>query len=241
MRPTKRFYALLERIIAGEGSLKAADKAAGLSPGTLSRWTTQTDREISPRSLIALARNLGEKYRFTREELFAMAGYLESPASVNSLSSTARTGHLTPADLMVAVESALFEVLPPDVYAEVARYMPAVGQEIAASSFSEMVTEYYPAPARTPPNAFIILVTGRCMLPRIAPGARVIVDRDRVPEPGDVVVAVRENEATLKRLVRRDDGSYLLAPDNPLFAPIEMDTDDTRILGVVIDVLTGKP
>jgi len=82
IRPTRHFYELLETIIAGEGNLKEADKAAGLKFGTFSRWTTQKEREVSAELLIVLARNLGEKYHFSREQVYVMAGLLEPPKAV---------------------------------------------------------------------------------------------------------------------------------------------------------------
>ena len=245
IRPTGRFYELLETIIAGEGNLKEADKAAGLKFGTFSRWTTQKEREVSAELLIVLARNLGKKYGFTREQVYVMAGLLEPPdeASVggNSQANVPLVGHRTPADLTIPLTIRLVEALPPGLLAEAARYLPEVEQAIAANQWVGVTTEHFPSPASAPPNAFILKVTGHCMETCIPHGSRVLVDRARQAEPGNVVLVVRGNEATLKRLVIRADGSFVLVPDNSLFAPIELDQGDARIVGVVIDVFHGMP
>jgi repressor LexA len=63
----------------------------------------------------------------------------------------------------------------------------------------------------------------------------VIVRRQDSAEPGDVVVALVDAEATVKTLTRR--GRRLeLAPANPSYEPIAIDSEGTRILGKVIEL-----
>ena len=69
----------------------------------------------------------------------------------------------------------------------------------------------------------------------ILPGDVVIVQRQEDALSGDIVVALVEDEATVKRLKRRA-GRIELHPANPAFAPIVPDPAEVRILGKVIEV-----
>ena len=63
----------------------------------------------------------------------------------------------------------------------------------------------------------------------ILPGDRVIVRPQPTAEPGEIVVALLGDEATVKRFSRRDGGVWLL-PENEAFSPI--DGREAKILGV---------
>ena len=68
----------------------------------------------------------------------------------------------------------------------------------------------------------------------ILPGDMVIVRPQPTAEPGEIVVALLEDEATVKRFSRRGGHVWLL-PENEDFAPI--DGDRAAILGTVRGVL----
>ena len=69
----------------------------------------------------------------------------------------------------------------------------------------------------------------------ILPGDIVVVRRQERAEPGDIVVALVSDEATVKRLrVRR--GRPELHAENPKFEPIVPDPKDLRLLGKVVEV-----
>jgi DNA polymerase V len=69
-------------------------------------------------------------------------------------------------------------------------------------------------------------------------GDRIVVDRAVEPQQGDVVVAVLNNDLTIKRL-GKVDGNIALIPENPHFQPIIMkdDEDTLEIWGVVTNCL----
>lgn len=68
-------------------------------------------------------------------------------------------------------------------------------------------------------------------------GDRIVVDRALDPVQGDVVVAVFNNDLTIKRL-GKIDGRLALIPENPHFAPIVMeDGDELVVWGVVTNCL----
>ena len=72
MRP--EFRAFLERVIREEGGVQAADKAAGVPPGTFSRWTNRPGTRVRPESVIKLAQTVGRARGVTMLQLLAAAG-----------------------------------------------------------------------------------------------------------------------------------------------------------------------
>ena len=83
---------------------------------------------------------------------------------------------------------------------------------------------------------FALRVRGESMREAaILPGDVVIVHRQPTALSGDIVVALVEEEATVKRLKVRG-GRIELHPANPAFDPIVPDPAQVRILGKVIEV-----
>ena len=83
---------------------------------------------------------------------------------------------------------------------------------------------------------FALRVRGESMTGAgILPGDVVVVRRQPTASPGDIVVALVGEEATVKRL-RRVRGRAELHPANPEFAPIVPAQGELAILGVVIEV-----
>lgn len=87
-------------------------------------------------------------------------------------------------------------------------------------------------------EAFFLKVKGDSMVgAHIQDGDYVLVRRQEVAEHGDIVVALLDDEATVKRLYRRGRALFLQT-ENPTMAPIEVKGEDRfRILGKVIGVL----
>lgn len=85
---------------------------------------------------------------------------------------------------------------------------------------------------------FVLRVTGwSMMLAGIMDGDRIVVDRALEPQKGDIVVAVLNNDLTIKRL-GDVDGKLALIPENPHFQPIVMkDGDELTVWGVVTHCL----
>ena len=85
---------------------------------------------------------------------------------------------------------------------------------------------------------FALTVQGESMLQAgILPGDTVIVRRQPVAKPGDIVVALVGEEATVKRY-REKQGRIELHPENDLFQPIvpREDGEPFSLLGRVIEV-----
>lgn len=68
----------------------------------------------------------------------------------------------------------------------------------------------------------------------ILPGDLVVVHQQATARNGEIVVALLEDEATVKTLSRRD-GQIWLLPANPDYQPI--DGTDCSILGKVVAVV----
>lgn len=83
------------------------------------------------------------------------------------------------------------------------------------------------------PNAFAARVTGRCMEPGISPGDIVLIDPDRRPEVGEMVVVTDRAGGTLVKWFRIDENGepYLRAADGSEVRPTR-----AHLEGVVFDI-----
>lgn len=86
-------------------------------------------------------------------------------------------------------------------------------------------------------DTYLLEVRGESMIEeQIRHGDFVVVQRERRPRPGDIVVAVLEDEsATLKKYHPQPDGSVILQPANRAMAPIHVPSCAVR--GVVTGVI----
>lgn len=89
---------------------------------------------------------------------------------------------------------------------------------------------------------FALKASGRSMINAgIQPGDIVIVRQQQIAENRDIVVALLDGEATVKRL-HYSAGRIELRPENPRFKPIVVQPDrDLRILGKVVAVRRIAP
>ncbi|UCF93442.1 MAG: repressor LexA [Desulfobacterales bacterium] len=111
--------------------------------------------------------------------------------------------------------------------------VPAGPLDIAA----EDLEGYLPVQApHSSSELFGLRVRGRSMIGAgILPGDIVVVRRQPSADPGDIVVALVGDEATVKRLrIRRN--RVELHPENPDFEPIIPNTTELTLLGKVIEV-----
>lgn len=107
----------------------------------------------------------------------------------------------------------------------------AAGQPILAQ---ENIEDYFPIPASLLPNAdlFMLTVKGDSMVNvGIFEGDRVIVEQTPSARNGEIVVALVEDGATVKRFYK-EEGHYRLQPENDLLDPIIL--DHVEVLGKVI-------
>ena len=110
----------------------------------------------------------------------------------------------------------------------------AAGEPILAE---ERIEDYFPFPAEALPNAetFMLNVKGESMIDAgILPGDRLIVEQRSTAENGEIVVALLDDSATVKRYYKEKD-HYRLQPENASMDPII--TDHVDILGKVIGLI----
>ncbi|HYB44449.1 MAG TPA: transcriptional repressor LexA, partial [Candidatus Methylomirabilis sp.] len=88
-------------------------------------------------------------------------------------------------------------------------------------------------------DVFALRVRGESMIDaHIVDGDFVLVRKQAAASPGDIVAALIDGEATVKRF-GRDGGAVVLKPENPAMKPIVVPPgrEDFRVLGKVIGVL----
>ena len=84
---------------------------------------------------------------------------------------------------------------------------------------------------------FVLRVVGESMVDEgIHDGDLVVVQRRERVEPGEMVVALVGNEATLKRFYPEGE-SVRLQPANPAMAPIRVPAREVRVQGVVVGLM----
>ncbi len=101
----------------------------------------------------------------------------------------------------------------------------------------ENVTDYYPIPVDMLPNqkVFMLTVKGDSMIKcGILNGDKVIVEQQSTCRQGEIVVALVDDSATVKRFYK-EDGHIRLQPENDTMDPIIV--PDCKILGKVIGLI----
>jgi SOS regulatory protein LexA len=121
--------------------------------------------------------------------------------------------------------------------ASVAAQVPILGRVTAGVPILaiEEVEGYIPFPEKSGKELFALHISGFSMRDAgILDGDFVIAEQTQAVSNGDIVVAMIEDEATVKRFYR-EDGRFRLQPENPDFDPIY--TDEVTILGKIISVI----
>ena len=114
--------------------------------------------------------------------------------------------------------------------------VPLVGTVAAGVPLlaEENIENYYPIPVELLPNAetFMLNVKGNSMINAgIFDGDQLIVERCSTAYDGEIVVALVDDSATVKRFYK-EDGYYRLQPENAEMDPIIV--DHIKIIGKVI-------
>ncbi|NLM77931.1 MAG: transcriptional repressor LexA [Ruminococcaceae bacterium] len=120
-------------------------------------------------------------------------------------------------------------------------YLPVVGQVTAGVPIlaEENIERSLPFPAdffSTEGDVFALRVRGDSMTgAAILNNDYVIVRRQNTARPGDIIVALVGDEATVKTLANVE-GKIVLMPENPAYSPIPFDTPECQVLGKVCGV-----
>ncbi len=117
--------------------------------------------------------------------------------------------------------------------------LPIVGKVAAGQPLlaEENIEDYFPLPKDFGPiaEAFILKVRGESMIEAgILDGDLVVVQKTQHAENGEIVVALIEDEATVKRFFR-ENGRIRLQPENQNMAPIY--ATEVSIAGKVVGLV----
>ena len=165
---------------------------------------------------------------------------LKSTASVHKhLTELEQKGYIRRDPLKPRAIEIVKDEEPPRRTEEIAD-IPLLGRVAAGTPLlaAENIEEYFPLPVSYLPDreVFMLSVKGDSMIKAgILDGDRIIVARQETATNGDIVVALIEDSATVKRYYRVS-GYIRLQPENDLLEPIIV-RDQIRILGKVIGVL----
>ncbi len=119
--------------------------------------------------------------------------------------------------------------------------MPVVGTVAAGIPLlaEQNIERVLPFPAEflgKAEDTFALKVRGDSMIDAaILDGDYVLVRRQQGAEYGEIVVALLEDEATVKTLVK-EKGRIFLRPENSAYRPIPFEGENCRILGKVVGV-----
>ena len=112
--------------------------------------------------------------------------------------------------------------------------VPVVGRITAGQPILavEEIDDYIPYPTKDSDGLFALRVVGLSMRDAgILDGDIIIADKNVAWRSGDIVVAMDEDEATVKRLLL-EKGKVILMPENPDYSPIY--PENPSILGKVV-------
>lgn len=117
--------------------------------------------------------------------------------------------------------------------------IPLLGQVAAGQPLLavENITEYFPIPSEymSGGEVFMLKVKGDSMINMgIYEGDQIIVRKQNTASNGEVIVALVDDSATVKRFYK-ENGHIRLQPENDFMAPIIV--DDCEILGKVIGLI----
>lgn len=116
--------------------------------------------------------------------------------------------------------------------------VPVIGYVAAGEPLlaEQNIENYFPIPMEYMPNkqTFMLKVHGESMINAgILDGDFVLVEQSAVADNGDIVVALLEDSATVKRFYK-EEGIFRLQPENDALEPIIV--RDLQIMGKVIGV-----
>lgn len=103
----------------------------------------------------------------------------------------------------------------------------------------ENYEDYYTFPAGEfrGSDLFMLRVQGTSMIDAgIYNGDKIIVRRQQTAEDGEIIVALVDDSATVKRLYRRD-GKIVLHPENEALADMIFEPEEVSVLGKVVGLM----
>jgi len=190
-----------------------------------------TERHGAPPTV----REIGERFGFTARAAFDHLRALERKGMLHRRV----TGKRVSRTLVLSERGQARRSPPPEipVLGRIAAGAPLFAEENREDSIP-VRPEWF---ARQGEDLFALRVRGESMIQaHIMDGDLVLVRRQDSAQPGDVVAALVDGEATVKRFAR-EGGAVVLRPEHPTMKPIVVEPGraDFRILGKVIGLIRG--
>jgi repressor LexA len=180
-------------------------------------------------------REIGERFGFTARAAFDHLRALERKGMLHRRVTDKRVSRtLVLSDRGQTKRSASREI---PILGRIAAGSPIFAEENREDSIP-VRPEWF---ARKGEDLFALRVRGESMIDaHIMDGDLVLVRRQDSAQPGDVVAALVDSEATVKRFAR-DGSAVVLHPENPTMKPIVVNPGqgDFRILGKVVGLIRG--
>ncbi|MGH7318264.1 MAG: transcriptional repressor LexA [Candidatus Rokuibacteriota bacterium] len=190
-------------------------------------------RQFSHRhGLPPTVRELGERFRVTPRAAFDHLRALERKGYLRRRATAGRTSRA-----LTLAEGGQLPGGGIPILGRIAAGVPLLSEENAEGTLP-LAAEWVGGRGE---GLFSLRVRGESMVDaHIVEGDLVVVRRQDHAQPGDIVVALVDGEATVKRFAR-EGRSVLLKPEHPTLAPIVIppDTKDVRILGKVVGLVRG--
>ena len=176
-------------------------------------------------------REIGSHFGFVPRSVFDHLKALERKGYLRRDPAKSRSLQLLDASLSPSARTSSYRELP--ILGRVAAGQPLLSDQNIEG------TSVVPQDWVNDDEAFFLKVQGESMIgAHICPGDQALVRRQSTAENGDIVVALLNDEATIKRILFRPDG-IVLQPENPTMPPIEVRKGEKsfQILGKVVGIL----
>lgn len=176
-------------------------------------------------------REIGERFRVTPRAAFDHLRALERKGYLRRRVTAGRTSRA----LTLAERATAAREIP--ILGRIAAGMPLQSEENREGTLP-VAPDWFGARSD---DIFSLRVRGESMIgAHIVDGDVVVVRRQEHAQPGDIVVALVDGEATVKRF-SRDGQAVVLRPEHPTLAPIVVrpGEHEVRILGKVVGLVRG--
>lgn len=178
-------------------------------------------------------REIGTRFKVTPRAAFDHLAALERKGALERRSSAGRTSR----SLVLTDRHRAPEIVEVPILGRVAAGVPLLAEENREGAL--------PVAASALPGGgedlFLLRVRGDSMIEaHIVPDDLVLVRRQDSADPGEIVVALLDDEATVKRFLR-DGDRVVLKPEHPTMAPIVVSRGmrELKILGKVVGLFRG--
>jgi len=230
-------------IVSFSERLRDARLSAGLSQGAVCRragisraYLSDLEKGDSTRPGADVVRKLAESLDVTTDYLL-----LGEPGSIAGLP---ENQHMAVAAVSVSSTHvrANVEVLWEQLSALLPEEIPMLpGSAGAGVGEPETDSPIFPAVYRADRRRYVrVPISGECMEPDVPAGSVAILDVEREPQVRDVIVAWVDGELVCKRLTARN-GTWILTPDAAGFPSLMLVSSQIKVVGVVVNVVKGKP